>query len=117
MPPTFTFAFTYYLFRHLETPIDVGVIGFRNRQFADWNVRSTVQRQTEQGNILTLPPRDKVNDIILNMSRPLRGAPISAYPFLWKGRRPKEETFHYMDVRLKDYGTTVTRQKNKGSSE
>lgn len=42
MPPTFAFTFTYYLFCHLETSTDVGVIGFGYHQFADWNVRSTM---------------------------------------------------------------------------
>lgn len=46
---SFTFAFTYYLFCHLETPIDVGVIGFRNHQFADWNVRSVGCINTQVG--------------------------------------------------------------------
>ena len=107
MPPTFTFAFTYYLFCHLETPIDVGVIGFRNHQFADWNVRSAMQRQTEQGNVSILWPRDKVNDTTLNMSRHLGGAPTSADPFLWKERRPKEQTFHCADAEAVA-GTTAT---------
>lgn len=48
----------------------------------------------------TLQPWDKVHDIIVNMLRPLGGALISAYPFLWKGRRHKEETFHCVDAEV-----------------